>query len=247
MKIQLAPIWDSEYLIEILPDLWSGFQVTLKATAVGIVIALVLGLIIAVLRRSKSPFLSYPAMGFTEFVRSTPLLVQLFFMFYVLPDLEIFPQFHVDVPVLGVFETNPDGGLLLAPFATGAITLGIHYGAYTSEVYRAGIDGVQRGQWEASTALSLSPRDTWTNVILPQAIPTVVPALGNYFIAMFKEVPLLYAITVLEVLAEARIHCNRDFRCLEPYTAVGVIFLSISIPASLLVRYLERRIGYARA
>lgn len=243
----MREVWDWGYTGEILPDLWDGLIVTFQATFVGITIALILGLIFAVMRRSRSRALSYPTTGFIEFVRSTPLLVQLFFMFYVLPDLEIFPQFDETIPLLGRQRTNDDGGLLLSPFVTGAITLGIHYAAYTSEVYRAGIDGVARGQWEASTALSLSPVDTWTRVVLPQAIPTVVPALGNYLIAMFKEVPLLATITVVELLGEARIHCSRDFRCLEPFTMVGVIFLAISIPASLLVRYVERRIGYERA
>lgn len=247
MSILLAPVWDWGYTWEILPDLWDGLLVTLRATFVGIIIALILGLILAVARRSKSPLLSYPAMGVIEFVRSTPLLVQLFFMFYVLPGLEVFPQFDVDIPLLGRTRANADGGLLLSPFATGALTLGIHYGAYTSEVYRAGIDSVHRGQWEASTALNLSPFDTWTRVVLPQAIPTVVPVLGNYLIAMFKDVPLLASIAVVELLGEAKSECSRNFRCLEPYTMVGVIFLAISIPASLLVRYVERRIGYSRA
>jgi polar amino acid transport system permease protein len=242
----MRDVWQWSYVWEILPDLMDGLVVTLQATFVGIGIALTLGLILALMRRSKNRVLSYPTAAFIEFVRSTPLLVQLFFMYYALPDLEIFPHFDVDIPILGRQRTNAEGGLLLSAFVTGAITLGVHYAAYTSEVYRAGIDNVARGQWEASTALSLSPSDTWTRVILPQAIPTVVPALGNYFIAMFKEVPLLATITVIEVLNEARAHCNQDFRCLEPYTMVGVIFLAISIPASLLVRFVERRIGYAR-
>ena len=248
MLQQQAPaVWDWGYAWEIMPDLMDGLMVTLQATGVGITIALTLGLLLAVARRSRSRMLSWPTAGFIEFIRSTPLLVQLFFMFFVLPDLEVFPQFAASVPVFGDIETNTRGGLLLNAFATGAITLGVHYATYTSEVYRAGIDNVERGQWEASTALSLSAVDTWTRVVLPQAIPTVVPALGNYLIAMFKEVPLLATITVVELLGEAKSHCSRDFRCLEPYTAVGMIFLAISIPSSLLVRFVERRIGYARA
>ena len=248
MLQQRAPaVWDWGYTWEIMPDLMDGLIVTLQATAVGITIALLLGLLLAIARRSRSRFLSWPAAGIVEFIRSTPLLVQLFFMFYVLPDLSIFPQFEASIPFFGEIRTNSRGGLLLDAFATGAITLGVHYATYTSEVYRAGIDNIQRGQWEASTALGLNPVDTWTRVVLPQAIPTVVPALGNYLIAMFKEVPLLATITVVELLGEAKSHCSRDFRCLEPYTMVGVIFLAISIPSSLLVRFVERRIGYARA
>jgi len=241
-------VWDWGYTAEIMPDLLDGLIVTLRATAVGITIALILGLFLAVARRSRSRLVAWPALGFIEFVRSTPLLVQLFFMFYVLPDLSIpaLPNFDVTLPAFGEIKVDDDG-IRLGAFATGALTLGMHYGAYTAEVYRAGIDGIQRGQWEASTAISLSPFDTWSRVVLPQAIPTVVPALGNYLISMFKEVPLLATITVLEVLGEARSHCNREFRSLEPYTMTGMIFLVISIPSSLLVRFVERRIGYARA
>ncbi len=241
-------VWEWSYTAEIMPDLMNGLIVTLRATALGITIALILGLLLAVARRARSPLLSWPTSGFIEFVRSTPLLVQLFFMFYVLPDLSIpaLPNFEVALPGFGEIEVDDDG-IRLGAFATGALTLGIHYGAYMSEVYRAGIDGIHRGQWEASTAISRGAFDTWSRVVLPQAIPTVMPALGNYLIAMFKEVPLLATITVIEVLGEAKSHCNRDFRCLEPYTMAGMIFLAISIPASLLVRFVERRIGYARA
>ena len=99
----------------------------------------------------------------------TPLLVQLFFMFFVLPRY----------------------GLRLPAFTVGVIALGLHYGAYNSEVYRAGIDAIGKGQWEASIALNFSPLDTWRRIILPQAIPPMYPALGNYFVAMFKESALL--------------------------------------------------------
>jgi polar amino acid transport system permease protein len=244
----MLTVWDWGFTWEIMPDLLDGLIVTLRATAVGITIALIFGLILAVARRSRNPFFSWPALGIIEFVRSTPLLVQLFFMFFVLPDISIpgLPDFEASIPGFGGIEVS-DNGILLDAFATGALTLGIHYGTYTSEVYRAGIDNIQRGQWEASTALGLNAFDTWTRVVLPQAIPTVIPALGNYLIAMFKEVPLLATITVVELLGEARSDCSRQFRCLEPYTMVGVIFLAISIPSSLLVRFVERRIAYARA
>jgi polar amino acid transport system permease protein len=105
---------------------------------------------------------------------------------------------------------------------------------------------VPRGQWEASTALNLSPTTTWGRVVLPQAIPVVIPALGNYLIAMFKDVPLLTTITVVEVLGEGRAACTQYFRCLEPYTLVGLLFLAVSIPSSILVRQLEVRLARSR-
>lgn len=213
--------WDWEYTWEILPDLLDGLWVTLQATFFGIILAMVLGLIFALLRRSEVRAISWPAAWVVEFIRSTPLLVQLFMLFYVLPKY----------------------GIRMDAFTTGVVALGIHYASYTSEVYRSGIEGVPRGQWEASTALNLSTATTWTRIVLPQAIPVVIPALGNYLIAMFKEVPLLATITVLDVLGEGRAACTRSFQCVEPYTMVGVLFLAISIPASVFVRQLEVRLA----
>jgi len=218
--------WDWGFVQEIMPDLLEGLLVTVQATAVGIVIALVLGLVLAIARRSTIKLISWPVAAFVEFVRSTPLLVQLFFLFYVLPvTLDI----------------------TLSAFVTGALGLGIHYACYTSESYRAGIESVDRGQWEAATASHLDVVTTWTKVVLPQAIPTVIPALGNYVVAMFKDAPLLSSITVLEVLATAERIQAITFRPTEAFTLAGVLFLAVSIPSAAVVRYLERRYRYERA
>jgi polar amino acid transport system permease protein len=215
-------IWDWAYTWDILPDLLRGLVVTVQATLVGSVVAMVLGLVFALLRRSRLAVVRIVTGGFVEFVRSTPLLVQLYFLFFVLPSL----------------------GITLSGFQAGVIGLGVHYATYTSEVYRAGIEGVPRGQWEAATALNLPTSRVWRSVILPQAIPRVLPALGNYVIAMFKETPLLSAITVLEMLAVAKGLGGQTFRYLEPLTLVGLLFLLVSLPASLTVRRLERRFGH---
>src|SRR5690606_34072535 len=122
-------------------------QVTVQATFVGILIALVLGLVLAILRRDQNRLISWPTAAVIEFIRSTPLLVQLYLLFYVLPNY----------------------GIRMDAFQTGAVALGIQYATYTSEVYRSGIEGVPSGQWEASTALNLSSRHKWGRVILPQA------------------------------------------------------------------------------
>ncbi|MBA3339892.1 MAG: ectoine/hydroxyectoine ABC transporter permease subunit EhuD [Geodermatophilaceae bacterium] len=215
-------IWDWDYTWDILPDLLRGLVVTVQATLVGSVVAMVLGLVFALLRRSRLAPVRVVTGAFVEFIRSTPLLVQLYFLFFVLPSL----------------------GITLSGFLAGVIGLGVHYATYTSEVYRAGIEGVPRGQWEAATALNLPTSRVWRSVILPQAIPRVLPALGNYVIAMFKETPLLSAITVLEMLAVAKGLGSQTFRYLEPLTLVGLLFLLVSLPASLTVRRLERRYGH---
>jgi polar amino acid transport system permease protein len=213
------PLWDWGYAFEVLPQLLQALLVTLEITLLGSVVALLLGLLIAVLRQAHIPVLDQVLWAFVEFVRSTPLLVQVFFLYFALPRF----------------------GITLSALTVGVIGLGVHYATYTSEVYRAGIDAVPKGQWEAATALSLSRSRTWTGVILPQAIPRVVPALGNYVISMFKEVPLLLAISVVEVVSKAQEIGSQTFRFTEPFTIAGLLFLVLSYPASMLVRRLERR------
>jgi polar amino acid transport system permease protein len=213
------PVWDWGYAFQVLPQLLRALLVTLEITVLGSVVALVLGLVIAVVRRAKVPVLDQVLWAVVEFIRSTPLLVQVFFLYFALPRF----------------------GVTLSALTVGVIGLGVHYATYTSEVYRAGIDAVPRGQWEAATALSLSRGRTWTGVILPQAIPRVLPALGNYVISMFKEVPLLLAISVIEVVNKAKELGSATFRFTEPYTIAGLLFLVLSYPASILIRRLERR------
>jgi polar amino acid transport system permease protein len=213
--------WDWNYAIAILPALWRGLQVTLLATLLGSVLAFALGLVFAIVRRARVPVLDPFVRGFVELWRSTPLLVQAYLIYQVLPDV----------------------GITLGSLAAGVLALGLHYACYTSEVYRAGIDAVPRGQWEAAAALSLPRHRVWIGVVLPQAVPRVLPALGNYVISMFKEVPLLLAIGLVEVVTVANQITAQTFRPVEPFTMAGILFLLISYPASLLVRRLERRVG----
>ncbi|MFQ5959893.1 MAG: ectoine/hydroxyectoine ABC transporter permease subunit EhuD [Candidatus Methylomirabilales bacterium] len=213
---------DWDYVVEIFPALLEGLWVTVQVALLAFVVAAVLGLILAIARRSDNRLISTPVSAFVEFIRSTPLLVQLYFFFFVLPRY----------------------GLRIPAFALGVLAIGMHYGTYTSEVYRAGIDAVERGQWEAAKALNFSAMRTWRGIILPQALPPMVPSLGNYLIGIFKETPQLIAITVVELLTTAQIIGSRNFRYLEPILMVGVLFFMVSFPASLLVQRLEAR--YAR-
>lgn len=214
-------LWDWSYAFEILPILAQASLVTIQATLLGFVLALVLGLVFALLRMAKSSWIALPVATFVEFIRSTPLLIQIFFLYFV------FPEF----------------GVSLDAFTAGVIALGLHYGTYCAEVYRAGLDNVPRGQWEASTALNLSPFHTFRDIIIPQAIPPVVPALGNYFVALFKETPLLSAIAVLELMQQAKILGSTTFRYIEPITLVGLFFLVFSLVAAALIRMVERRLN----
>lgn len=213
-------IWSWSYTLEILPVLAGAAIVTIEATLLSFVIALVLGLVLAILRMS-GPVVGWLASAFVEFVRSTPLLIQIFFLFFVLPQ----------------------AGIVLDAFTAGIIALSIHYGCYCSEVYRAGLEAVPRGQWEACTALNLSSLNTFKNVILPQAIPPIVPALGNYLVALFKDTPLLSAIAVLELVQTAKNLGSENFRYTEPMTIVGLAFLVLSLVSAAGIRWLEVRLN----
>ncbi|NKQ24615.1 ectoine/hydroxyectoine ABC transporter permease subunit EhuD [Streptomyces galbus] len=212
--------WDWSAVGDFLPYFWKGLLVTLQVLALGSLISFSLGLVWALLCRVPTRWVRWPVGAVTEFVRDTPLLVQLFFLFYVLPEW----------------------GLTFSALTTGVVAIGLHYSTYTMQVYRAGIDAVPAGQWEAATALNLPRSRTWRVVVLPQALRRVVPALGNYVISMLKDTPLLMAITVLEMLGRARLFSQERFRFTEPLTVIGVAFVVVSYLASLLLRTLERRL-----
>lgn len=214
-------IWNWDFAFKIFPQIVEALKITISATFVSFAVALVVGLILTLARRSKFKPLSLIANAFVDFVRNTPLLVQLYFIFYVLPE-------H---------------GLSLSPFAAGVIGLGLHYSTYLSEVYRGGIEAIPPGQWEAAKALNFSRANTWLKIILPQAIPPVIPVLGNYLITMFKETPILSAITLIEIMQTAMIIGSRSFRYLEAFTIVGMLFLVLSYTSSLMIRRLETRLN----
>lgn len=213
--------WDTSsgwaFAVSILPILLIGMWVTIQATVLGFFIALVVGLVWAALKAAPLKIISWPAAVVTEFLRDTPLLIQLFFLYYVLPEF----------------------GITLPAFMTGALALGLQYSAYTSEVYRAGIEAVAKGQHEAARALNLSGRRTFTHIILPQAVPRIVPAMGNYLVSIMKDVPLLSVVTVLEMLNVARIIGDRTFNYLVPLSLVGAIYLIMTLVASAGVRLLD--------
>jgi polar amino acid transport system permease protein len=209
--------WDWNLTWEILPQLARASVVTLEATVLGFAIAIVLGLALAIGRMYGPRWLAVPLVGLIEAIRSTPLLIQIFFIYFVLPRF----------------------GISLGAMTAGVLALGVHYATYCSEVYRAGLSNVARGQWEASIALNLSPFHTFRDIIIPQAIPPIVPALGHYFVALFKDTPLLSAIAVLELMQTAKIIGSEEFRYTESITLVGIIFLLFSLAAAALVRMVE--------
>jgi polar amino acid transport system permease protein len=214
--------WRWDYAWEVLPDLLIAFfKYTLGITLAAGVIAVLLGLVLALGRRSDSKIVSRVSFGVIEFIRSTPIPIQLFFVYFGMPSLGIRPSALI----------------------TGILVLGVHYACYMAEVYRAGIDAIPKGQWEACTALSLSPQRTWRAVVLPQVIRRIVPSAGNQIIALFKETPFLIVVGVGEMVFVAQQFGSSTFRFIEPVTIAGLIFLAASYPTSVLMRKLEARLA----
>ena len=209
--------WRWDFTFEILPRLLWATLNTLMAAGVGYAIAVVLGLVLALAQRTGFRPLTQLAREFVEFIRSTPLVLQIFFVFYV----------------------GPQFGIRLSPWVSGMVAIGLHYSAYLSEVYRGGLESVPKGQWEACTALNMTSRQTYFRVIIPQALPPSLSGMGNYLVGILKDTPMLSVIGVAELMHTANAIGSESYRFLEPYTLVGIIFLAISLPTAGLIRLFE--------
>jgi polar amino acid transport system permease protein len=209
--------WDWAFAWSIAPALLMGAKITIVATLLGSLLSFVLGLIWTLLRLKRITLITPAVEVFVSFVRGTPLLAQLYFVFYV------FPKWGLSMPAL----------------VTGIVGLGIYYSATASEIYRAGIEELAAGQWEAALVLGLPIRRVWLGIVLPQAVKTVLPVLGNQVVAMFKETSLLSTITVIELLAEATSIGSINFRYVEPLTMAGFFYFVISYTAARGIRRLE--------
>lgn len=215
---------DWAYVTEIGPRMLRAAGTTVEVTLLSMALATVLGLPIAAARISHVRMISWLAAGFVEVIRGLPVLITIYWVFFVLPL----------------------AGVVLDEFAVAVMALGIYYSTYAAEVYRAGIEAVPVAQWEAALALNLTRTDTMRRIVLPQAMPAIVPPLGNYLIEMFKATPLLATIGMHELLGEGQQLAADSFRYAEVYLWVGAIFLALSYPSALAVRWLERRLAVGR-
>jgi len=207
----------------------SGLWITIQLSVLSLLGSLVLGTLIAVLRVSPLAPLRWIGAGYVEFFRNTPLLVQLFFLYFATPYVGIY---------LGTPETFAFNAALLG--------LALYHAAYVGEVVRGGLIGVEHGQIEAARSLGLSYLQTLRFVQLPQTFRSVVPPLGNIAIALVKNSSLAATIGVAEVLFAGEIVESRTFRADEAYGSVALLYLVLTIPMGIGVNWLERRLVVAR-
>ena len=216
--------WNWDIFIDAFPVILQGLGITVSLTICSFVFALIFGFFWLFTKRISNRFIRWCIIWIMEFVRSTPLLVQLFFIFFAWPMI-------------------PWIGIALDPFTSAVIGIGLHFSTYISEIYRTGIESIDKGQWEASVALNFTTFDKWRMIILPQAIPPIIPMLGNYLIIMFKEVPIASTIGVLEILNKANDYGAQYFAYLEPLTIVGILFLILSSTSAFFVNKLEKKLN----
>ncbi|MFG3341955.1 amino acid ABC transporter permease [Glycomyces sp. NPDC048151] len=215
--------WNNETVVEVFPAMWQGFIVVLQVTLAAGIIAVLLGLLVAIGERVGPPWVKRTLSLVFQFIRNTPLLVQVLFV-WTATSLYINPEWSA--------------------FAVGSAVLGVHYASYTSESYRAGIEAIPVGQWEAATALSLPTHRVWGAIVLPQMLRRSTAAVANWIIAMFKEVPTLFVIGVLEMIAQAQKYQGQHYDgAVEGYTIAGILFLAASYPVAVAARRLENRLA----
>lgn len=213
-------------IIEYLPDLMRGAWLTLGLSALSVAIGAVLGLVLALARLSGRSWIDWPAYIYIEFFRTTPPLVQIVWLYYGLPILT---------------------GIDLGAFGSAAAALGLNIAAFFSEIFRAGIAGIDRTQWQACRVLGLNRVDTLRFIILPQAFRNVLPPTGTTVIYLIKGTALASAIGTPELLRVGQLIANETFRPVETLTIVAVAYFVLTYPIALIFYAIERRFAAARA
>jgi polar amino acid transport system permease protein len=216
--------WKWDFAYQIMPKMLLATLNTIMAAGIGYAIAVIVGMLFLLGQRTPYKIINIIVREIVEFIRSTPLLIQLFFVYFV----------------------GPQFGIVLSAWVSAMITIGLHFGTYLSEVYRGALEGVPKSQWEACRALNFSTVYSYKRIIFPQAFPIAIPGMGNYLVGIFKDTPLLSTIGVAELFHAATAIGGYHYRYLEPYTIVGVIFLILSIPAAIGIRKLERSVNKAQ-
>jgi aspartate/glutamate/glutamine transport system permease protein len=204
---------------------WSGFAVTLKTSVIALILSFIIGFIIASLRVSGIRPLEFIARWYVEFLRNTPLLIQVFFFYYALPQLHV-------------------SWLNLTGYQAGMLGLTFYTAAYIAEIVRAGIQSIDKGQLEAARSSGLSYVKAMIYVILPQAFRIVIPPLGTQFINLVKNSAVLAFFAGMDIMYLADSLQGSSGEVIGVYTMAAVFYLIITIPLTILVNYLEKKLAY---
>ena len=212
--------WNFSVVLESTPVLLKGLEMTIFLTATTMIAGLILGLLVSLARLSSFNLLNMPAQAYTEFFRSTPLLVQLLWFYYSLPIIT---------------------GITFSSEVTAFIGLTLNLGAFIAEIFRAGIVSIGKDQIEAAAAIGMSHYQTMRRIILPQAVRRIIPPLGSTWVSLFKDTSLVSTIAVSELMYKGSVLSIQTYRPVEIYTVIAVIYFFTSYPQARLVDYLFSR------
>lgn len=218
----------SEAYLKVLRFVVDGLQLTLQVTFISFGIALLIGLIFGLMRVNKNPVLFAASTLYVEVMRGVPLLVVILYMGFVITPL---------------IRDSTNGSVDLQGLPAAILAIAVSYGAYEAEVYRSGIESIERGQMEAARSLGMSYFQAMRYVILPQAIRRILPPLGNDFISMLKDSSLIAVIALPDLLQMGRLYVSRTFRAFEGYNTVALLYLVLTLFLSSIVRLVERRVS----
>ena len=204
-------------IIQFVPD---GILITFEVTVMSILLALVIGLFTGLGRISKNPIINGIASLYVEVIRGIPLLVQLFYIYFALGRI-----------------------IQMPPLPSAVLAMSICYGAYMGEIFRAGIQSIPKGQTEAARSLGMTPAQSMYHVILPQAVKTILPPVGNEFVALLKDSSLVSILAVADLLRRGREYAAQSFAYFETYTMVALVYLMITLFFSKLISIMEEKIS----
>ena len=196
-----------------------GLLLTLEVSALALVLALALGVIVATLRVSPAAPLRAAGTAYVEFLRNIPLLVQLFFLYFALPSI----------------------GIRLDAFVCGVLALGVYTSAFVAEAIRSGIAAVAKGQLEAALSSGMTYATAMRLIVLPQAITKTIPPLGNTALNLIKNSSLVSTVSMLDILGTANLMGSRSFQYVPMFVGAGICYLMLTLPAALTVNVLEKR------
>jgi polar amino acid transport system permease protein len=205
---------------DMMPALLTGLRVTVLLTFVIMGIALIVALPIALARISSRRWLRFPSTIYVQVLRGTPVLLQLFYLYYVLPF----------------------AGIELNAWTAGVIGMSAAYSAYLSEIYRAGIEAIDRGQTEAALALGMSRVQVMRIVVLPQAFRIVIPPIGNMFVGLFKDTSLLSILTIRELMFQGQLLAATNFRHITIFTVIAILYLAVCWPSAAIIDRFEKKL-----
>ncbi len=211
-------------MISFLPTLLQGAWLTILVSLLSFALALVFGLMFGLMRMSRLWPVRILAAIYIQFIRGTPLLLQLFFIYYVLPYV----------------------GITLSPFTSGVIGLTMNYSAYMAEVFRSGIQAIPKGQTEAGQSMGMSRALLMRRIILPQAFRIIIPPLGNFFVSIFKDSALVSVITMRDLMFSGELLASATFKHFEIFTMVAIIYFLISYPTAKFVEWIEAKLDISK-